>query len=259
MLGRASATGRKGESRKQRRARFAALVSFLVACVPGFSQAPAPTLTPQRSAPSAAVANHSPDLIFLNAVIYTGEGFSGDKPQTVAAMAISGGRVLAVGGNNEIRRLAGPKTRIRDLNSAQTGVFIFPGFNDAHVHLGTAGSHFMNIDLTGVRSLDEMLSKVQAFARNAPAGHWLTGGNWDHMLWPDKKLPTRQDLDQATGGHPAFLSRIDGHIAIANSAALAAAGITGKTAAPQGGAIDLDASGEPTGILRERRSNWPRE
>ena len=92
---------------------------------------------------------------------------------------------------------------------------------------------------------------LRPFQSGAPAGHWLTGGGWDHTLWADKTLPTRQDLDKVTAGHPAFLVRIDGHIAVANSAALAAAGITGKTVAPQGGAIDLDARGEPTGILRE--------
>jgi hypothetical protein len=96
-----------------------------------------------------------------------------------------------------------------------------------------------------------MMAKVAAFAANAPPGHWLTGGNWDHTLWAAKTLPTRQELDKASAGHPAFLSRIDGHIALANTAALAAAGIHGKTTPPEGGAIDLDAKGEPTGILRE--------
>ncbi len=166
-------------------------------------------------------------------------------------MAIGGGKIIAVGSNQEIKRLAGPKTRLRDLNTASTGSFIFPGLNDAHVHLGSAGQTKLNVDLTGVASLAAMLAKIRTFAQNAPAGHWLTGGNWDHTLWPDKTLPTRQDLDKVTGGHPAFLDRIDGHIAIANSAALAAAGITGKTTPPQGGAIDLDANGDPTGILRE--------
>ena len=140
---------------------------------------------------------------------------------------------------------------LRNLNSAKTGVIIFPGFNDAHTHLGSAGRTKLNVDLTGVKSLDEMLAEIEGFAKAAPAGHWLTGGNWDHTLWANKVLPTRQDLDKVTGGHPTFLDRIDGHISIANSAALAAAGITGKTKAPQGGAIDLDANGEPTGILRE--------
>jgi predicted amidohydrolase YtcJ len=190
-------------------------------------------------------------LIFLNGVIYTGEGFAGDTPQTVQAMAIGGGTVLAVGTNEEIQRLAGPKTELRDLHTAQSGAFVFPGFNDAHTHLGSAGQTKLNVDLTGVKSLEDMLAKIKSFADASPAGHWLTGGNWDHTLWANKVLPSRQDLDKVTGNHPAFLSRIDGHISIANSAALKAAGITGKTVPPQGGAIDLDRTGEPTGILRE--------
>ncbi|MGB0072400.1 MAG: amidohydrolase [Terracidiphilus sp.] len=193
----------------------------------------------------------NPDIIYVNAVIYTGEGFSSDQPRTVQAMAIGGGKVLAVGSNHEILHLAGPKTRLRDLNTAETGVYVFPGFDDAHVHLGFAGQTKMNLDLTGVKSLDEMMAQVKAFASNSPPGHWLTGGNWDHTLWPGKSLPTRQDLDKVTAGHPAFLSRIDGHIAVANTAALEAAGITAKTTPPEGGAIDLDKNGEPTGILRE--------
>ena len=193
----------------------------------------------------------TPDIIYFDGVIYTGEGFSDDKPQTVEAIAVGGGKVLAVGKTEEITRLAGPKTVLHDLDSARTSNYIFPGFNDAHTHLGGAGRTKLNVDLTGVKSLDEMLSKIQSFAKDAPSAHWLTGGNWDHTLWTNKVLPTRQDLDKVTGDHPTFLDRIDGHIAIANSAALSAAGITGKTQPPQGGAIDLDTSGEPTGILRE--------
>jgi predicted amidohydrolase YtcJ len=192
-----------------------------------------------------------PEVIFFNGVIYTGVGLAEDKPDTVQAMAIGGGKVLAVGTTEEITRLAGPKTRLTDLNTANTSTYVFPGFNDAHVHLGDAGHTKLNVDLTGVKSLAAMLTMVQAFAKDAPAGHWLTGGNWDHTLWTDKTLPTGQDLDKVTAGHPTFLNRIDGHIAIANSAALEAAGITGETKAPQGGAIDLDADGKPTGILRE--------
>jgi hypothetical protein len=191
----------------------------------------------------------APEVIFINGVIYTGEGFAIDKPQTVEAMAVGGGKVLAVGTTEEIRRIAGPKTTVRDLKGSET--VVFPGFNDAHTHLGNAGQTKINVDLTGVSSLEAMLAKVKAYAVKAPPGHWLTGGNWDHTLWEEKKLPTRQDLDKVTGDHPAFLGRIDGHIAIANTAALKAAGITGETVAPQGGAIDLDAHGEPTGILRE--------
>jgi len=211
------------------------------------------TAAHRAPAHAGAAQNKSivPDVIYFDAVIYTGSGLAEDKPQVVQAMAIGGGKVLAVGTTEEITRLAGPHTKLRDLASANTGHCIFPGFNDAHTHLGGAGQTKLNVDLTGVQSLAEMLASVKKFADAAPAGHWLTGGNWDHTLWANKVLPTRQDLDKVTGDHPAFLDRIDGHIAIANSTALKAAGITGQTKAPEGGAIDLDARGELTGILRE--------
>jgi hypothetical protein len=221
---------------------------FLAAALATAPLCPAQT-APARHTPATLAT--VPETIFFNGVIYTGNGLAEDKPETVQAMAIGGGKVLAIGNTEAITRLAGLKTRLRDLKTATTGTQIFPGFNDAHVHLGSAGQTKLNVDLTGVKSLAEMLSAVQTFANEAPPAHWLTGGNWDHTLWDQKILPTRHDLDKVTANHPAFLSRIDGHIAIANSAALAAAGITGKTVPPQGGAIDLDASGNPTGILRE--------
>jgi predicted amidohydrolase YtcJ len=231
---------------------LASALAISAFCPNSPAQTPAPKHIPSTPVkPVPAKLDTVPEIIFFNGVIYTGVGLNEDKPETVQAMAIGGGKVLATGTTEEMTRLAGPNTRLRDLDSANTSTFVFPGFNDAHTHLGGAGQTKLNVDLTGVQSLTEMQTKIQAFAKDAPAGHWLTGGNWDHTLWADKRLPTRQDLDKVTAGHPAFLDRIDGHISIANSAALAAAGITGKTHAPQGGAIDLDANGEPTGILRE--------
>src|ERR1700691_6001441 len=229
----------------------ATLPVLILSALCAAQSAPARTPATGRAKPASAKLNPVPDVIFFDGVIYTGVGLAEDKPQTVEAMAIAGGKVLAVGTTEEITRLAGPKTRLRDLNASGSSVFVFPGFNDAHVHMGSAGQTKLNVDLTGVQSLAEMLTKIQAFANDAPAGHWLTGGNWDHTPWASKTLPTRQDLDKVTRDHPTFLDRIDGHIAIANSAALQAAGITGKSVPPQGGAIDLDAKGEPTGILRE--------
>lgn len=192
-----------------------------------------------------------PELILFHGTIMTGEGLrqggSDASPRIVSAIAIAGDKVLAVGSNAEIKQLAGPRTKLRDLD----GAFVMPGLNDAHVHLGGAGQTKLNVDLTGSKSLDEMLQRIQAKAKESPAGHWLTGGGWDHTLWANKTLPTRPNLDRVTGDHPTLLERIDGHIAVANSAALTAAGITGKSIAPQGGAIDLDTSGNPTGILRD--------
>ncbi len=229
------------------------LVTALAAsCLCSAQTAPTNPATSQR----AKTDTHTkiagtPDIIFFNGFIYTGVGFAEDTPQIVEAIAIGGGKVLAIGKTADITRLAGPKTVLHDLDGVGTRTFIFPGFNDAHTHLGGAGGTKLNVDLTGVKSLADMLAQIKSAADAAPAGHWLTGGNWDHTLWDDKVLPTRQDIDKVTGDHPTFLDRIDGHIAIANTAALAAAGITGKSQPPQGGAIDLDASGEPTGILRE--------
>jgi predicted amidohydrolase YtcJ len=231
---------------------YASLLAVIVAAA-SLCSAQAPRVqveTPKQLKP-APPWDKPPEIIFFNGVIYTGANLAGGKPETVEAMAVGGGKILYLGTSEQVKRHAGPNTRLRDLNTARTGAFIFPGFNDAHTHLGGAGSTKLNVDLTGTASLAAMLASVQSYAANAPAGHWLTGGNWDHTLWPRKVLPTRQDLDRVTAGHPAFLERVDGHIAICNSAALAAAGITGKTLPPQGGAIDLDAQGEPTGILRE--------
>lgn len=198
-----------------------------------------------------AKASTVPDLIYFNGVIYTGIGFDTDKPQTVQAIAVGGGKVIATGTTADIKHLAGAHTRMINLDTADTGNYIFPGFNDAHTHLGSAGQTKLNVDLTGVPSLADMLAKVRAYAEKAAPGHWLTGGNWDHTLWADKVLPTRQELDKVTGDHPAYLERIDGHIAVVNTAALKAAGITGATKPPEGGAIDLDPNRQPTGILRE--------
>ncbi len=131
----------------------------------------------------AAAQFAPPDDIYFNGRIYTGAGFAEDKPQTVEAIAIGGGKVLAVGSNDEIKRLAGPNTHLHALDTARTGTIVFPGINDAHTHLGSAGQTKLNVDLTGVKSLAEMLAVVRKFAQAAPAGHWLTGGNWDHTFW----------------------------------------------------------------------------
>ena len=199
-----------------------------------------------------AHAQSAPDAIYLHGNIYTGavQTFSPPyvelKPRA-QAMAVSEGRVVAVGSDAKISKLKGKRTQLEDLG----GRFVMPGFNDAHTHLASAGFGRMNVDLTGTRSLQEMQARIAEQVKTAPPGEWIRGRGWDHTLWPTQKLPTRQDLDAVTGEHPAFFGRVDGHIAVANSAALRAASITPNTSDPQGGKIDHDATGEPTGILRE--------
>src|SRR5271167_4542211 len=193
------------------------------------------------SAPGKS-SDQVPDIIFVNGDIYTQAA-----PARTQAIAVRDGRILAVGSNDEIRKLKGKNTQVVDLG----GHFVMPGFNDAHLHLEEAVLELQSVDLRGTRSSQEMQQRIAASAKTAPPGDWLVGGGWDQTLWVDGKVPTREDLDVVTGGHPAVFSRVDGHIAVANTAALKIGGVTGQTKAPEGGKIDHDASGEPTGILRE--------
>jgi predicted amidohydrolase YtcJ len=195
-----------------------------------------------ESALGKTSGNEPPDIIFLNGDIYTQA-----MPARAQAMAIRDGRILAVGTNDAIRKLKGARTQVVDLG----GHFVMPGFNDAHVHLEEAALELLSVDLRGTRSLQEMQQRIAVSAKTAASGEWLVGGGWDQTLWPDGKLPDRQDIDAVSGGHPAVFSRVDGHIAVANTAALKAGGVTSQTQAPEGGKIDHDANGEPTGILRE--------
>jgi predicted amidohydrolase YtcJ len=191
---------------------------------------------------SSSEPGQAPDAIFVNADIYTQT-----TPARVQALAVRDGRVIAIGSSDEIRKLKGSRTQVVDLG----GHFVMPGFNDAHCHLASGGFEQMNVNLAGTKTLQEMQQRIAARTNSAAPGDWIIGRGWDHTLWSDQKLPARQDLDSVTAGHPAVFVRVDGHIAIANSAALQAADVTGQTVPPQGGAIDHDAHGQPTGIVRE--------
>src|SRR6185437_6725574 len=195
---------------------------------------------------SSAQKQSNADLIFLNGDIYTGNA---GRPGMVRAqaVAVSHGKIVLVGSNSDVEELKGPKTQVIDLG----GHFVMPGFNDAHTHLASAGFEKLNVDLVGSKSLDEMKQRIAARVKTAAPGEWIKGEGWDHTLWSEQKTPTREDMDAVTGDHPGIFTRVDGHIAVANTAALKAAGITGQTQAPQGGQIDHDDKGEPTGILRE--------
>jgi predicted amidohydrolase YtcJ len=199
----------------------------------------------------AHAQNTPPDTIYLHGNILTGAHLRPDDPSPTAAkvqaLAIANGKILAAGPDATILKLKGPKTKIIDLH----GAFAMPGFNDAHTHMAAAGQQQLSINLDGVKSLAEMQQRIRTYAAKAKPGTWLEGGGWDHTLWPGAKLPTREDIDQVTTGHPCVLSRVDGHMALANSAALATANITADTPDPAGAKIDRDASGNPTGILRE--------
>ena len=196
------------------------------------------------SLPAAAQRCPIWDVVYYNGNILTGKDLLTDHPERVKSIAIQDGKIVAVDPTDSLNGCA--KESI-DLH----GAFVMPGFNDAHTHMASAGQEQLAVNLDNIPSLSAMQAKIKTYASTLPAGVWITGGGWDHTKWPSKTLPTRQDLDAVTAGHPALLYRTDGHIAIANTAALAAAHITGATKAPTGGQIDLDASGQPTGIIRD--------
>ena len=207
------------------------------------------------AAPLLHAQSAKPDILYIHGDILTGAhlrpGDPSATPARVTAVAIAKGRILAFGSDTEMLKLKTESTKVVDLN----GAFAMPGFNDAHTHIAGAGQQHLTVDLTGCSSLSEMQSRIRAYVADpaiaASPSSWVKGGGWDHTLWAGKKLPSKADLDLVTGAHPAVFERVDGHILVANSAALAAAGITAGTLSPAGGRIDHDATGEPSGILRE--------
>ncbi len=189
------------------------------------------------------------DIIFTHGNVFTGilDPSSLAAGKRAEAIAVRGDRILAVGTKDEINKLKGPDTKIVDLG----GHFVMPGFNDAHLHLGHAGEEKVNVNLIGVKSLDEFRERIRAKVEKAAPAEWVIGGGWDETLWPVKALPTRWDVDEVSADHPVFLTRVDGHIAVANTRALQLANIDVATRNPEGGKIDRDEAGTPNGILRE--------
>lgn len=185
------------------------------------------------------------ETIVTGGVIHT---MNRAQPQATA-LAIAGSTILAVGGDADIRTLAGPHTRRIDL----AGRTVVPGFNDAHIHLWKEGMLLSQVNARPAHA-PTIEALVQAFAARAaqvPAGQWIEGRGYDETRLPEGRHPDRHDLDRAAPEHPIVLGRTCGHIISVNSRALALAGITANTPNPPGGEIDRDAQGEPTGVLRE--------
>jgi predicted amidohydrolase YtcJ len=193
------------------------------------------------------------DLILVQGRIWTGEisAGPGGKPSAspfAEALAILDGRILDVGTTDRILRYMGEQTRVVHLD----GRLVVPGFNDSHAHFIGGGFQLLQIDLKDARSEDEFVRRIAEKAQTLAPGRWLLGGDWDEEAWPSAKLPTRWMLDPVTAGHPALLSRYDGHAVLVNSQALKLAGVTKDTPDPPGGVIVHDPqSGEPTGVMKD--------
>jgi predicted amidohydrolase YtcJ len=223
-----------------------ALILLLGLASGGLAQSGVSTQSAQSSAQKPKA-----DLIFTHGNIFTGvvdAAASLGSGKRAEALAVLGDRILAVGARDEIMKLKGPETKIVDLD----GHFVMPGFNDAHMHLASAGLEKMNVNMVGAKTLDEFRDRLRAKVEAAGPAEWVVGEGWDETLWPVKVLPTRWDLDEVSGNHPVYLERVDGHIGVANTRALQLASVTVASRDPEGGKIDRDDSGTPTGILREK-------
>jgi predicted amidohydrolase YtcJ len=182
------------------------------------------------------------DTIVINASIWTGNP---DQPRA-EAMAISGDSILAIGSVAEIEKLKGSNTAVIDAD----GKFIVPGFIDSHVHFLTGGFNLSSVQLRDASTPEVFINRFKEFATSTRPGRWIEGGDWDHENWGGT-LPTKEWIDSVTADNPVFVNRLDGHMSLANSAAMKLAGISKATKDVAGGTIVRDKDGNPTGIFKD--------
>lgn len=182
------------------------------------------------------------DLAIHNARVWTGN----PEHPWADAVAVRGEKILAVGTWNELQPHVGPHTRV--INAR--GGMVTPGWFDSHIHLLMGGEQLASVQLRDAKSPEEFTRRIADFAKHAEPGAWITGIDWDHTLWGGE-LPTRDWIDAVTPNNPVFLQRLDGHMALANSAALRAAKIGDDVKDVPGGTIVRDDAGRPTGILKD--------
>jgi predicted amidohydrolase YtcJ len=191
----------------------------------------------------AADSSVAADVIYWNGKVWTGDP---NKPQA-EAIAVWRDRILKVGTNSEVKALAGPKTWLIDLQ----GERVVPGFYDSHLHWLNGGLSLSRVDLKNAPDEAEFGRRLREFDQNTPRDRWLVGGNWDHDRTFGGKLPTAATIDKYVKDRPVFIRRYDGHMALANTAALKLAGLTAETKDVPGGVIDRLPDGRPSGVLRD--------
>jgi predicted amidohydrolase YtcJ len=205
---------------------------------------------------TACGASEAADMVLVNGRIYTLD----EQQPWADAVAIRGDRVVAVGSNSQVNRLAGPNTSTIDLD----GAFALPGFNDAHVHINSTGALLTGANLLDVHDAAGLTQRIQTAADRLPAGSWITRGDWGaYEQWAAASTgeeageqaaapfkPHRDMIDDVTPEHPVLVNKWDRSEYLANSLALDLAGVTERTRAPRGGVIERDATGGLTGVLR---------
>jgi predicted amidohydrolase YtcJ len=190
-----------------------------------------------------------PSILAAALLLYHGNIYTLDPAQPRAeALVVAGGRIAYVGREAEARRLAGPDALSIDLE----GRTALPGLIDAHGHLGALGALERGaLDLRDAKSFDEVVEAVREEAARRKPGEWILGSRWDHESWPGRALPSHERISEAAPRNPVWLERVDGHLGLANRAAMDLAGIGRATEAPPGGIIERDAAGDPTGIFAD--------
>src|SRR6266581_8907295 len=193
---------------------------------------------------SGAACSPKADLLITHGMVWT--GLSTGNPQP-GGVAIRGGTILAVGDSASLARYVGGGTKVIDARSG----LVAPGFADGHTHFIGGGFQLASIDLRDAATPQEFVRRIKDYAARLRPGEWILGGDWDHTLWRGAPLPRHDWIDSVTPNNPVFLSRLDGHMALANAAAMRAAKVTSATRAPVGGEMPRDARGEPTGIFKD--------
>jgi len=188
----------------------------------------------------------TPDLILHNGIV---------GRRKAQGVAIKDTRIVAVGGTDDVRQLAGSATKTVDLE----GRLVLPGCIDTHIHFHEWALKRQHLQLEAVSSLKELQEEVFKQAQKSPPDQWILGQGWNEAEWEERRMPTRKDLDRVASSQPVLLWRCDLHLAVANSSALEKAHISKTTTDPQHGRIERDEQGEPTGILRELAINLVRE
>ncbi len=187
-------------------------------------------------------APETASLVVRDARVWTGNA---DQPWA-EAVASRGDSIIAVGSNTEIEALIGEDTEVISV----TGSMLVPGFIDTHVHFIASGSGLASVQLRDAATPEEFSARIGEFAKNVDPGEWIMYGDWDHTLWGGE-LPRRDWIDDVTPDNPVWVYRLDGHMALANSAALALSGVDADSADIDGGTIVRYEDGRPTGLLKD--------
>ncbi len=190
---------------------------------------------PDDSTPAANIA-------VRDARIWTGD----DENPWAEAMAVSGELIVAVGSNADVAPFIGESTHIVD-----GGQLIVPGFIDSHLHLIDGGEALESVQLRDATGRDQFRQRMADYVSTVEDGEWILGGNWDNNSWRDPELPTRDWIDDLTPDNPVWISRVDGHMGLANSVALKLAGLDADSPDIEGGDIVRDKNGRLTGALKE--------